>query len=294
MFHGTTNQLLANGDGLAGDASATEPALIAPLFGSDDKQFYIFTNSTNVNSPSNISYSVMDLSVGANGTVVSKNTILASGNVGEALDLLPHADGQAFWVLAYQGADAIQAFEVTQAGVSATPVVSPTGLTGVVKRAAINHTLDYDTLVLAMNFGGANGAIAIASFDRQTGTVSNVQPLLTGDIGYHASFSADGTKLYYVRGTEGWQGVAYQYDLTTKTETLLGGTGMAAAKLAPDGHLYWAAYNSAYLGIVANPDAAGAAAGFGTQGLSLGGCTSGFGLPNQTASYLSYLPPVPK
>jgi hypothetical protein len=69
---------------------------------------------------------------------------------------------------------------------------------------------------------------------------------------------------------------------------------MAAAKLAPNGKVYWAANSSQYLGVVDNPDALGAAAGFTEQGLSLQGCTSGFGLPNQTASYLQYLPEVPK
>jgi hypothetical protein len=294
VFDGGTNQLLANGDGLAGHESATEPALIAPKYGSDDKQFYIFTNSTNVTSPSSISYSIMDLTAGANGTVTTKNTLLASGNVGEALDLLPHADGKAFWVLAYQGAAGIQAYEITDAGVSTTPVVSSTGLSGEVKRGAINHTLDYDKLVLAMNFGGPSGLIAVASFDRTSGTVSNVQQVLTGDLGYHASFSPDGTKLYYVRGSEGWLGTAYQYDLTTNTETQLGGSSMAAAKLAPDGHVYWAIYNSSYLGVVDQPDVAGSACGFSEQGIYLEGCTSGFGLPNQTASYLDYLPPVPR
>lgn len=294
VFNGSTHQLLANGDGLSGHASATEPALIAPKFGSNNNEFYIFTNDTNVSAPSSVSYSIMDLTQGPDGTVTTKNQLLASGNVGEALDLLPHADGQSFWVLIYDGAANVQAFQVSQTGVSTTPIKSPTGLTGSVKRAAINHTLDYDTLVLAMNFGGANGLIATASFDRQTGQVSNVKQQLTGDIGYHSSFSPDGSKLYYVRGTEGWSGVAYQLDLTTGIETNLGGTKWAAAKLAPDGKVYWASQSSQYLGVVNQPDAAGTAADFQQQGLHLGGCTSGFGLPNQTASYLEYLPPVPK
>lgn len=294
VFHGTTHQLLANGDALSGDSSSTEAALIAPKFGSNNQQFYIFTNSTNVASPGTISYSVMDLAAGPSGTVTTKNTPLVTGNVGEALDVLPHENGKSFWVLAYDGAANIQAFEVTETGVSATAVKSPTGLSGVVKRGAINHSLDYDTLVLAMNFGGANGLIATASFDRKTGTVSNVAQLLTGDVGYHASFSPDATKLYFVRGSEGWYGKAYQYDITTSTETLFGGTIMAAARLAPDGKVYWASNGSKYLGVVSQPDQPGAAAGFQEQGLSLEGCTSGFGLPNQTASYLDYLPPVPK
>lgn len=69
---------------------------------------------------------------------------------------------------------------------------------------------------------------------------------------------------------------------------------MAAARLAPDGKLYWAANAYGYLGVVSEPNAAGIACGFVQDGLSLGACTSGFGLPNQTASYLKYLPPIPE
>lgn len=294
VFHGATNQLVANGDGLTGDTSSTEAALIAPKYGSDNGEFYIFTNSTNITPSGTISYSIIDLKAGATGTVTTKNQPLVTGNTGEALDVLPHANGESFWVLAYDSAATIQAFEVTKTGVNLTPVKSPTTFTGTVLRSAINHTLDYDTLVLAMNFGGVNGLIATASFDRQTGQVSNPKQWVTGDVGYHAFLSPDATKLYFVRGTEGWYGQAYQLDLSTNIETLLGGIQMAAARLAPDGKLYWASNGYGYLGIVSQPNAAGTACGFVLDGLSLAGCMSGFGLPNQTASYLAYLPPIPE
>lgn len=294
VFNGQTNQLVDNGSALTGDVSTTEPALIAPKYGSDDQVFYIFTNNTNVSSPSTIAYSVIDLSVGANGTITDKNVTLLDGNPGEALDVLPHANGKDFWVLAYDGGDTIKAFLVDDVdGVTTTPVVSATGLTGEVRRGAINHTYDYQKVALGQNYGGANGTIAVGQFDRTTGAVSSVVTIATGDVGYHASFSEDGSKVYFVRGTEGWSGQAYQYDLDTSTETLLGGTGMAAAKLAPDGKLYWAACDKSYMGVVADPNAAGAAAGFVQDGLYLEGCLSGWGVPNQTAAYEEYIPPIP-
>ncbi len=292
VFNGKDNALLDNGSGLNGDSSACEPALITPL---DDKgKFYVFTNATNVSSPSGIWYSIVDLAVGAHGTVLTKNKPLLTGNPGEALDIVPHKNGKDFWLLTYEGASTVKAFLVNASGVAATPVSSSTGLTGVVKRAAINHSYDYDRLALAMNYGGPSGEIASATIDRATGKVSGVKSLVTGDLGYHASFSEDGTKLYYVRGSEGWTGVAYQWDLTTSTETKLGGTGMAAAKLAPDGKVYWAGYNKGYLGVVDQPNKAGLAAGFVENGLSLGACKIAYGVPNQTASYLEYLPPKVK
>ena len=294
VFNGKTNAALANGTLLNGDQSATEPALITPANTGIKDQFYIFTNNTNVANPSSVYYSLIDLSQGANGTVTTKNQLLLTGNPGEALDVVPHTNGKDFWVLTYDSAASIKAFLVTSSGVTTNAVVSATGLSGVVKRSSINHTLDYDQLALSLNYGGASGAIATATIDRSTGKVAAAKPIVNGDLGYHASYSADGTKLYYVRGTEGWSGVAYQYDLTGAKETMLGGTGMAAAKLAPDGKVYWAAYNHAFMGVVSQPNVAGAGAGFVESGLDLKGCKVAFGVPNQTASYLEYLPPVPK
>jgi hypothetical protein len=279
VYDGWDNNQLANGAGLLGQPSSTEPALITPMYGGDGGTFYVFSdNYTDDNAPTgDIYYSTIDLGQGTHGTVTHKNVHLFTGNIGEALDMLPHANGTDFWVLAYDGEANVNAFLVSASGVSTTPVVSPTGLTGTVLRSAINHSYDYDHVVLAMN-DGTNGLIATAVIDRSTGKLSLVKTVVTGDLGYHASYSGDGTKLYYARGTQGWSGVAYQYDLTTGTETMLGGSGVAASKLALD--------------VVTNPNAAGTAAGYVVGGLPLGGCTAAFGVPNQTAAYLSYLPPT--
>ena len=293
VYNGVNNSELANGENLFGQPSATEPALITPKYGGDGGSFYVFSaNYLDDSSPTgDIYYSTIDLTQGPAGTVTQKNTHLFNGDVGEALDMLPHANGTDFWVLTYDGAASINAFLVSASGVSTTPVVSATGLTGTVLRSAINHSYDYDHVVLAMN-DGTTGQIATATVDRVAGTLGNVKSLVTGDLGYHASYSGDGTKLYYVRGTQGWDGVAYQYDLTTGTETMLGGSGLAASKLAPDGKVYFVGVGKTALDVVNTPNAAGAAAGFVQNGLPLGGCSAAFGVPNQTASYLSYLPPT--
>ncbi|MGH7293959.1 MAG: hypothetical protein ACRELB_03450 [Polyangiaceae bacterium] len=293
VYDGWDDMPLANGNGLLGQPSSTEPALITPKYGGDGGTFYVFSDNytDDTSATGDIYYSTIDLNQGAHGTVTAKNTHLFTGNVGEALDMLPHANGNDFWVLAYDGADKVDAFLVSASGVSSTPVVSSTGLTGTVLRSAINHSYDYDHVVLAMNFG-TSGQIATSDFDRSTGVLSNVKTVVTGDLGYHASYSGQGSKLYYVRGTQGWEGVAYQYDLVTGTETMLGGTGLAAAKLAPDGKVYYVGYSKTALTVVNNPDAPGASAGFVVDALPLGGCAAAFGVPNQTAAYLSYLPPT--
>jgi hypothetical protein len=288
VYNGADNTQLDGGSALQGNPSATEPGLITPTSIGIGQTFYVFTlDYTDDSSPTgDIYYSIIDLGQGLHGAVKNKNTHVFTGNVGEALDVLPHTNGADFWVLTYDGASKVDAFLVGASGVSTTPVTSSTGLTGTVLRSAINHSYDYDHVVLAMNFGGTPpGQIATGDFDRSTGMLSNVKVFTTGDLGYHASYSGDGTKLYYVKGTQGWQGVAYQYDLTTGTETALGGSGLAAGKLALDGKLYFVGYNKAALSVVSSPDAPGAAAGFVADALPLGGCLAAFGVPNQTAAH---------
>lgn len=294
IFNGQDNQLLANGGGVNGQPSASEPALITPKQGSDGGSYYVFSvNYTDDSATTgDIYYSTLDLTQGAHGTVTNKNTHLFQGNVGEALDMVPHTNNADFWVIGYSGAGTINAFLVSSSGVSTSPVVSSTGLSGTVLRSAINHSYDYDHIVMAIN-NNSTGVIATANIDRATGKVSGVKTIVTGDLGFHASYSGDGTKLYYVRGTQGWSGVAYQYDLTSSTETMLGGTGLAAAKLAPDNKVYFVGYGKPYLAVVNSPNALGTASGFVANGLLLNGCLAAFGVPNQTAAYLSYLPPAP-
>jgi hypothetical protein len=293
VYSGLDNNQLANGDALFGQPSATEPALITPMYGGDGGTFYVFSdNYVDDNSTTgDVYYSTIDLGQGPHGTVTNKNVHLFTGNIGEALDMVPHSNGTDFWVLAYDGAANVEAFLVSASGVSSTPVVSPTGLTGAVLRSAINHSYDYDKVVLAMNFG-TSGLIATSVIDRSTGSISGVKTIATGDLGFHASYSGDGTKLYYVKGVQGYSGTAYQYDLTTNTETMLGGTDLAAGKLAPDGKLYYVGYGKTALAVVNDPNAAGTACGFVDNSLPLQGCSSGWGVPNQTAAYLSYLPPT--
>lgn len=295
IFNGFDNTALANGTGIDGQPSASEPALITPVNGSDGGSFYVFSvnYTSDLATTGTIYYSTIDLTQGPHGTVTNKNASLYTGNVGEALDMVPHTNNTDFWVLGYAGAGAVNAFLVSKSGVSSSPVVSQTGLTGTVLRSAINHSYDYDHVVLAINEGGTSGQIATATIDRSTGKLSQVKQIVTGDLGFHASYSGDGTKLYYVRGTEGWSGVAYQYDLLTNIETSLGGSGLAAAKLAPDGKVYYAGYSHPYLAVVNNPNAAGTASNYVDNGLFLTGCLCAFGVPNQTAAYLGYLPTGP-
>jgi hypothetical protein len=293
VHNGQTHQVVANGDGLSGNDGCTEAALITPYPGQADT-FYIFTNDSDNNTSSSISYSVIDLMAGPDGTVTTKNQLLMTGNPGEALDMVPHDNGTDFWVITYDSAAQIHAYRVDSAGVSTTPVVSATGLMGDVLRGSINHSEDFDTLLLSAHQGSNCGFIATASIDRTTGTVTGIDTHVANcdGIGFQASLSPDGTKIYYATGAEGFNGTPWQFDISTGMATELSTVvGYAASKLARDGRIYWTGYNLPSLAVVNDPNAAGLTADFQIDGLDLAGCGSGWSVPNQTSAFLDFLTP---
>jgi hypothetical protein len=283
LFNGQTHRPLDNGDGLRADPSAGEAVLIAPAPGANRNLFYVFTNSI-----TQVSYSIADLAAGPNGQVTEKNKPLAS-NTGEAVGIVPHANGKAFWLLVYNTAANVDAYLVDgSSGVTAKPVSSPTGLTGQVFRGSIIHSPDHNTLAL----GVVGHGIATAKVDRAAGKLSDVQIRVKGpDVGYSSAFSPDGTKLYYARGREGYWGNPYQLDLTTGRETRLSSTaGLGGPKLGPDGKIYWTGYRAGALGVVQKPDGAGTDANFQEAAIALNGGRGAYNLPKQTTSFTEFIP----
>ena len=102
------------------------------------------------------------------------------------------------------------------------------------------------------------------------------------DLGYSCAFSPDGTKLYYARGSFGYSGTPYQFDLTTGAETQLNPTrGFGGPKLAPDGRIYWTGNGKDALSVVPNPNAPGTEVIFLLNDLYLNGAKAAYDLPGR-------------
>ena len=285
VFNGRTHKALDNGTGLNGNGDICDPVQITPAPGGTRDLFYIFTNNNG-----NIYYSIADLAAQPNkpnGRVTVKNQGPLATNTGETQGMVPHADGRAIWLLVYNTGATVDAYLVDgPSGVNAKPVSSPTGLGGL-GWASIVHSPDYNTLAL----GNSAYGIAIGKIDRATGNISNVQLRVKGsDVGYSSAFSPDGTKLYYARGSAGWSGTPYQFDLTTGVETQLypSANGFGGPKLAPDGRVYWTGSGKDALSVVQNPNAAGTEVIFLQNDLYLNGGRGSFNLPRQTIAYTAY------
>jgi hypothetical protein len=144
--------------------------------------------------------------------------------------------------------------------------------------------------------------VEVLDFDPATGIFSNPITLPLGDHVYGVEFSQDGNMLYVTRYNTG---VGYadlvQFDLSSGNQATIiasmsvisnntsGTSFYYALQLAPDEKIYVCSSWSPFLGVISNPEAAGAACNFNPMGFDLDpnfmGITSALGLPAFVQSY---------
>jgi hypothetical protein len=280
VFNGQTNQALENGTALGGIRNHLGTAMIVPAIGTNPNLFYIFSSNGNI-----VYFSVADLSMGSNGTVIRKKELL-SNNTGHTLGVVPHTNGTDLWILVFNKADKIDAYKLNSSGLARLPVTSNTGFTGNIASGSIVHSPNYDTLAL----GWGNKRIATAKIDRSTGKISDFKEIITGTVGYATAFSPDGSKLYYTYGAFGYSGTPWQFDLKNQTKTQLSLTaGFGGPKLAHNGKIYWTGINKKALSVVNNPNKVGTGVNFALDSIVINGCSGSYNLPNQTTSPTSFM-----
>jgi len=285
VYNGQTHNVLANGTGLIANASSIESALILPKPGASIDEFYIFHNNI-----TNTYWSEADISQGTNGTVGSKNNFLAASG-SERCGTVPHGTlCPAYWVMISKGVnDSVAAYLVDTNGISSTPVVSATGITG--GNARGNIVFSEDRTMVGMSV--ENKGMYVAPFNNNTGQTGTWVKIGTTTNGFGSAFSPDGTKVYY---TSGYGQNVYQYNFSNTTETYLGGSGLSYLALAPDGKIYISKYGQQTLGVINSPNLAGTASSFQISGLTISGpstCVCRWGLPNPFHVDIGYTPSHP-
>jgi gliding motility-associated-like protein len=281
-----------------GDWSATQMAAIQNPANSD--KYYIFTLDA-LGGPDGFRYSEIDMSLdGGLGDVVTatKNTLIQN-SVTEKVTTVKHGNGTDTWVIVHEfPGDAFFAYQVSSAGISASPVISHTG------SIHSQDMFNYNTLgQLKVSPDGCKLALAIYAmntielfnFNNQTGVVSSPVSFNSPDYTecYGIEFSPDGSKLYV--GMEFSKNI-YQFDLNVSTPAAIvnsrylvgnpGGTGyLGSLQIGPYGKIYVARASKAFLGLINNPNASGASCDFVPDGINLGIRTSSHGLPAFNQSY---------
>lgn len=267
-----SHNMLSNGNGLNGNSTSTETAMILPKSCGDLDNFFIFTNDTR-----DVYWSEANLSLGTDGTIDAgtKNTLLQSGT-GERLGCAPHGSGTGGWIILTAAGGIINSYYFDASGINTTPVVSNTTLfsTTGMERGSIIISEDFTKLVISVEFQG----VYFCDFDINTGLASNFNHIGPSTNGFSACFSPDGSKIYW---TNGFSNPLYQYDIATTTNTQLD-LNMSGVKLGPDGIVYTVTFNATAYGTISSPNTLGLACNYTPNALSLNGCNGSWSLPNQS------------
>ncbi|MEM6267970.1 MAG: T9SS type A sorting domain-containing protein [Bacteroidota bacterium] len=277
-----SHTVMSNGTGLNGAGSSTQSALVVPD-PAGNGQYYIFT--VPVSSTIGMRWSKVDMSLaGGLGAVTLKNQPLFSPST-ERQSAVKHANGTDVWVVGQTPAGTFHSFRVTPTGVVAgavSPVGPGTGNSiGQLKLSPNGAYLGW------VDHG--NGSAHLYDFDNATGAVSNHIQMASGFTkAAGCSFSPDNSKFYATLGVNYKE--VYQWDLCQTTSaaiaasrtyigTYSGGWG-GMLQLGLDGRIYYSHYSSQFLGVIANPNALGAACNYNQNGFSIAPMTCYTGTPN--------------
>ena len=281
----STHTIMPNGNGLLGNISSTQSAIIVPKPNSLN-QYYIFSvddrNNFSAFSTNGIRYTTVDMTLnGGLGDVVSseKNLVLVS-QAYEKVTAVRHADNNSFWVVTFIQ-DQFLAWRIDATGVNTTPVISNVS-NAADSRGYLKISPDGSKVACA-NFGNVH-SMMIYDFNNATGNVSNeIQLALDdpNDIPYGVEFSTLSQKLYIttsqLNGNEHIvPGKLLQYDILSpniSTSRVLIHTSnvntRGAVQLAIDGKIYRALSISGnsqigteFLGVINNPEADGLACNY--------------------------------
>jgi gliding motility-associated-like protein len=277
--------VMANGSGLYASGSFYDCFAIKKPGSSS--QYYIFTARTNIFG---IYYSVVDMSLAAGlGSVTVKNAPLLI-YAPPSYTLEPsdrkisgtrHCNGIDEWIVFPASTSypyLIEAYLVTSAGVSLTPVTSTVSTPYFVSDGLIKFSPNGKKLILSHNWL-TNSGFTLFDFDNSTGIVSN-PVVLTNSVGPGAEFSPDGSKVYIGNHVQFSYTHINQWDLcagsasaviASKTTFTAPSTAsnIFFLQLAPDGKIYFVDNVNGPVGVINNPNAAGPACGISYNAQSL-------------------------
>lgn len=291
--------IMQNGTGLLGDPSSTQAGIIVPQPG-NDSTYYVFTVDNN-GQLDGLCYSIVNvLASNGLGAVISKNNRLVTP-VTEKLTAVKHANGRDIWVVAHEWrTNVFCSYLVTSKGIDTHQVKSATGTAhdGNSTNAIGYMKASPDGAKLALAIRKKN-LYELFDFNNQTGKVSNPVTFASTlfDDAYGVEFSPDGTKLYINSSASATNPKAriYQIDLQQNNQITLVATSASqyagALQNGPDGKIYFARYDNnttdggSYLGVIKQPDVAGAACGYVDNGVYLNGRLCTLGLPSFIQSY---------
>lgn len=286
---------MPNGNGMFGDPSAAQSAMIVPKPGNPNF-FYVFTVAAQ-GSANGFRYSEVDLTLdGGLGDVIpaTKNTLLFAPSV-EKCTSVKHANGLYIWVIAHGLNDnRYYSYLVDCSGVNPAITSDIGSVEGWPGWGCLTASPDGTKLATAMRSVG----FEVLDFNNITGVVSNPLLLLATPSGsaYGISFSPNNNLLYAL---EIDNGAMYQWNLQAGSPAAiiasqvnlpaaagtdnpyLGGT----MQIGPDGLIYICQYGQPFLSTINSPNTIGVGCNLQYNTVDLLGRNTVLGLPPFIQSY---------
>ena len=298
--------VMPNGEGLFGDPSSTQSAVIVPKPNSPNL-FYVFTVDE-LAKPNGLNYSIIDLNLdNGNGDIIQKNVNLTTPCL-EKITVVKHFNDINYWVISHKyNSDDFIAYELTPSAINA-PVVSSVGLT---ISGSTQRTLGYmksspNGQYLACAHSGNSSAMQLFNFNNQTGQLNLISTsVMDSDNigGYGVEFSSN-SKVLYISNINFTQlkSEIYQYDIESENETIINNSKIVVGsyihnistnsgiltglQLGPNQKIYISRNKYGYLGTIENPNTLGNGCQLIYDSLYLNGRFSYYGLPTFITSYL--------
>jgi len=306
------HQIMQNGNGLFGDPSSTQSALVVPNQ-ADPNIYYIFTVDTSVGQGDpnyGLNYSIVDISANnGNGAVTSKNRNLLPFCSEKITAVLKDCFTKSVWVISLSsenGRDGLYntyyAYEVNDNGIVSTPVKTTVPAIADDQRGYLKLSPDGTKMASA----NVNRGLYLYDFDATTGSLSNEQRInvsAKNKAPYGIEFSPNNELLYVHTFNPDFNAPVnssnlLQYDLTVAnisgSEVNLDERDIyrGALQLGPNGKIYRSlslAYQQGtqYLGVINNPNQRGTAAGYQHNAVNLQGRMATQGLPPFVQSFFA-------
>ena len=303
--YNSNHEIMENGEGLYGDPSSTQSALIVPK-PEDPLIFYIFTVDTKTfeDDPDyGLNYSVVDISRNKGlGAITEKNINLLANCSEKITAVVKECFDKSIWVISLASANGQEgilttyhAFEVNPGGVVPTAIKSTMPELRIADpRGYLKLSADGKKLVSA----NVTDGLFLYDFDDTSGRVSNQQKINITDVNtspYGVEFSPNSRYLYVhssnnLLGIGGHSSSLLQFDIQAAdieaSMAVLDNRPIfrGALQQAANGKIYRTIaknYNegTSYLGIINNPNEAGEAADYIHNAVFLEGKNAMQGLP---------------
>ena len=312
-IYNKNHEIMSNGDGLFGNSTSTQSAIVVP-YPDSDNLYIIFTVGATIENirGRGLNYSIVDINLdNGNGAVIEKNINLLNDCSEKLTAVVKDCTSNAVWILAFATETGLSesrpyyntfhAFEITSMGVSINSVKSTFA------NLRVNDDRGYLRLSpnsLKIANANASAGLYLYDFDAQTGFVSNEQELIINSSNtdtYGVEFSPNSQYLYITASNNlyspnGQESSLIQFDtyaLDINTSQIMLDNApifRSALQLGPDGKIYRPitinyTTGTKYLGVINDPNMKGIESNYLPNQIELNTGSTAQGLPPFISSF---------